>query len=77
MKSLGYVIHDATWNRLVRWVDVTDGQPAALWCAEFDKGDGPTLFKTKRAARKAITETRKLIQYAWSSNNYVIYEVHS
>lgn len=76
MKSLGYIIYDETWKRLVFWLDETGHQPAALWnSSPRGKNSGPTLFPTKKAARKAISETRKLKPYAWASNNYVIYEV--
>lgn len=73
MKSLGYVVFDSTWNRLVRWVDADP----ALWCADPESTHrGPTIFPTKKAARKAIAATKKFKEYAWASNNYDIYEVH-
>jgi len=74
----GYIIMDRTWHHLVRWCDATEDQPAALWLAYAIEDDfpseGPTLFTTKKAARKAIAITRKL-PYAWANNDYEIYKV--
>lgn len=72
-KCAGFIIYDATWKRLVRWIDADP----SLWCADSgDKHRGPTLFRTKTEARKAIAATKKLTDYAWADNNYVIYEVN-
>lgn len=73
-KSNGYIIFDVTWNRLVRWVPY-DGP--SLWVADFGSARrGPTLFKTKAGARKAIAATRRMKPYAWAKNTYIIFEVH-
>lgn len=74
-KSKEYVIFDSTWKRLVKFDEACKEDEACLWEADLRVGRGPTLFSTKAEAQKAIEATRKWTHYAWSSNNYVIYEV--
>lgn len=74
-KSKGYVIFDSTWSRLVKFDGGCKEDGACLWEAAPRLSRGPTLFSTKVEAEKAIKATRKWTNYAWSTNNYVIYEV--